>query len=196
MTLTAGSSKRLSQFNRHKNANIYVNDSFLKKQTCLYILSKLCFMEKQEKNKSSNGPFTTYSYTNQTLITLLLKKTFNEVTNITKFLSGISDINMSMGSITELEPGQSFWEHDDRGYQVMGKSADGTDIVRVPPRYSAVLYLNDDYDGGEFVIESMDFCIKPKSGLLVIFDSHYRHKVEVVKNSNRYAIASFDTYLN
>lgn len=196
MTLLVGNSKRLSQFKKHEHANIYVNDSFLRKETCSYLISKLLIMDKQSKDGSGGSPFTTYSYANQKLITLMLKLVFKEITDITRFLSGIEDINMSMGSITEIEPGGSFWEHDDRGYQVIGVDENGIDIVRTPPRYSAVLYLNDDYEGGRFIIESENFCVKPKTGSVIIFDSHYRHRVEVVEKSNRYAIASFDTHLN
>lgn len=153
-------------------------------------------MDKQGKKGSGESPFTTYGYANQKLIASTLKLVFKEITGITRFLSGIEDINMSMGSITEIEPGGSFWEHDDRGHQVLGKDENGADIVRTPPRYSAVLYLNDDYEGGRFVIQSENFCFKPKAGSVIIFDSHYRHRVEVVEKSNRYAISSFDTHLN
>jgi len=153
-------------------------------------------MDKESQKGSGVSPFTTYVYGNQKLITSALKLVFEEITDITRLLSGIEDINMSMGSITEIEPGGFFWEHDDRGYQILGKDNNGVDIVRTPPRYSAVLYLNDDYEGGRFIIESENFCVKPKAGSVVIFDSHYRHRVEVVHKSNRYAIASFDTRLN
>lgn len=195
--LMDGNSKRFSNFKRHRDSKIYVNECFLKKETCSYIVSKIPSMdksnEKQKRGSSGGSVFNTYNYGNQQLITFLLKLSFEELTKITRLLSGIDDIEMSLGSITEIEPGDFFWEHSDTGYQVIGKNKNGEDITRIPPRYSAVLYLNDDYDGGEFVIKSEQFYLKPKSGSVVLFDSEYLHSVNVVEKSNRYAIASFDT---
>lgn len=60
---------------------------------------------------------------------------------------------------------------------------------------SFVIYLNDDYEGGE--IEFRDFLIgrklKPKSGSVLIFPSsnYYIHKVNPVKSGTKYSMTSF-----
>ena len=58
---------------------------------------------------------------------------------------------------------------------------------------SAIIYLNDDYEGGE--IEYVDFGvkIKPKKGSLVIFPSNYayRHIAHPVTSGTKYAIVTF-----
>jgi hypothetical protein len=38
-------------------------------------------------------------------------------------------------------------------------------------RYSMVLYLNDDYEGGDLIFKNHDIVIKPEAGSLVIFPS-------------------------
>ena len=57
--------------------------------------------------------------------------------------------------------------------------------------YSAIFYINDDYDGGEIYFPNWDIEIKPKAGSLVIFPSNdeYVHGVKEIKNLNRYSIA-------
>lgn len=74
--------------------------------------------------------------------------------------------------------------------------------------YSGVLYLNDDYDGGEISFldefyptssfplydKSMGgFCYKPKSGDMVIFPSDKWHGGTKVVGANRYSIIFWST---
>lgn len=59
---------------------------------------------------------------------------------------------------------------------------------------SAVLYLNDEYDGGELVFTRLDnLTIKPKPGDLVVFPSTYlyEHKSNVVPKGTKYCVVSF-----
>lgn len=59
---------------------------------------------------------------------------------------------------------------------------------------SAVLYLNDDYDGGELVFTRLDdLTVKPKPGDLVVFPSTYlyEHKSNVVPKGTKYCVVSF-----
>lgn len=58
---------------------------------------------------------------------------------------------------------------------------------------SALLYLNDDYTGGELHFMNENVSIKPKSGSLIFFegDEHKPHKVKEVLFGNRYNIVSF-----
>ena len=60
------------------------------------------------------------------------------------------------------------------------------------PILSCLGVLNDDYDGGEFIMFD-DFEIKLKQGDLLIFPSNflYPHKVEPVKNGVRYSYISW-----
>jgi predicted 2-oxoglutarate/Fe(II)-dependent dioxygenase YbiX len=61
--------------------------------------------------------------------------------------------------------------------------------------YSSILYLNDDYSGGELYFEELDLLIKPKVNQLVFFPSgsEFRHEVKPVINGDRYTLASFYT---
>jgi hypothetical protein len=64
-------------------------------------------------------------------------------------------------------------------------------IPRFLSDYSSVLYLNDDYEGGELFFPEFDLTIKPKLGDLVTFptNSMYIHAVKEVKHGTRYTIA-------
>lgn len=56
---------------------------------------------------------------------------------------------------------------------------------------SGLIYINDDYDGGEIYFPDTDVLIKPKPGQLVMFPSghQYRHGVTEIKNGERYTFS-------
>ena len=56
--------------------------------------------------------------------------------------------------------------------------------------WTSVCYLNDDYEGGETLIE--DDTIKPQKGRLVVFPSKkMEHGVSLVKGKPRYTYISW-----
>lgn len=65
-----------------------------------------------------------------------------------------------------------------------------THIPRFLSDYSSLVYLNDDYDGGEIVFPEYDLAIKPKPGEVVTFPTNamYLHAVNQVKSGTRYNI--------
>jgi len=61
---------------------------------------------------------------------------------------------------------------------------------------STVLFLNDDFEGGEFVFPDLRVRIRPEPGLLVAFPSSqfYLHGVEPVISGTRYAMVNWFTF--
>ncbi len=58
-------------------------------------------------------------------------------------------------------------------------------------KFAFILYLNDDYDGGETIIHSMA-TIKPEKGKLITFTGNkYIHSVTEIKNKVRYTMAGW-----
>lgn len=78
-------------------------------------------------------------------------------------------------------PGSSLPAHTDKAYGTL-------------PKYATVLYLNDDYLGGELYFSKLNLEFKFPKGSLVIFDTddNYEHGVkEVLDGPTRYVIANF-----
>ena len=76
-------------------------------------------------------------------------------------------------------------------------------VVDFMPRYSpsefntpvlievaANLYLNDDFEGGDFIFPEHKVRVRPEPGMLVAFPSnhHYKHGVEPVTKGQRYSM--------
>jgi hypothetical protein len=62
--------------------------------------------------------------------------------------------------------------------------------------FSGVVYLNDDYLGGEFYFTALDTVIKPKKGMLVAFTAgfYHEHAVLKVQGSQRLTMPFFLTF--
>jgi len=59
--------------------------------------------------------------------------------------------------------------------------------------FAAMLYLNDDFEGGSTVFEHMD--VKPETGKLIVFsNSKYLHHVSRVDKSERYVLSFWYKY--
>lgn len=54
---------------------------------------------------------------------------------------------------------------------------------------SLIIYLNDDYEGGELFFKNFDLTIKPKSGSVLCFPSSfiYLHEVKKITSGSRYS---------
>jgi hypothetical protein len=61
------------------------------------------------------------------------------------------------------------------------------------PTLSSVMYLNDDYEGGEIEFKNQNLCIKPKAGSLVIFPSTppYYHQSKKIVSGVKYMVLQF-----
>lgn len=55
---------------------------------------------------------------------------------------------------------------------------------------SMVFYLNDDFEGGDFIFPDLKIRVRPEPGMMVCFPSnhHYKHGVEPVTKGKRYSI--------
>lgn len=53
------------------------------------------------------------------------------------------------------------------------------------PKFSLIHYLNDDFEGGEFILYP-NTIIKPKKNMFIFIDSNTIHKVNLQKNGERH----------
>ena len=62
--------------------------------------------------------------------------------------------------------------------------------------FSSIVYLNDDYDGGELYFTALDAYIKPKAGMLVAFTAgfHHEHAVLKITRGERLTMPAFYTF--
>ena len=82
--------------------------------------------------------------------------------------------------LLKYEIGQYFYTHYDS-------------YVGVNGAISVLIYLNDNYEGGEIEFINFNAKIKPKAGTLIMFPSNYpyRHIAHAVTSGTKYAVSTF-----
>ena len=104
----------------------------------------------------------------------LFKTVVHEVTNLCKGFD--SDIILDYVGVVRWPVGTFMKPHFDKN------------DIHGPDVFAAMLYLNDDFDGGSTVFEHIE--VKPETGKLVIFsNSQYLHHVSKVEKSERYVLS-------
>lgn len=70
---------------------------------------------------------------------------------------------------------------------------DGNPSAWEVSKFVCLIYLNDDYEGGELNFRDHDICIKPSVGMMITFPGGIKnvHEVKVVDSGTRYTIGSF-----
>jgi len=62
--------------------------------------------------------------------------------------------------------------------------------------FASIVYLNDDYEGGEFYLTALDMVLKPAAGMLVAFTGgfHHEHGVLTIGKGTRITLPAFYTF--
>lgn len=94
------------------------------------------------------------------------------------------DFNDKDYQLARYRDGQYFREHTDA-------------TEEFPRKISVLLYLNEEYSGGEIVFTKKSISIKPTKNTLVIFPStdEYAHSAEPVLSGTKYVVVGFRSYV-
>lgn len=81
-------------------------------------------------------------------------------------------------TVRRYDPGSVMFPHEDYG-------------VPLRPKYTALLYFNDNYEGGEIAFPDKNISIKPKRGSVIIFPSITMHEVKLMISGQRYLTSCY-----
>jgi predicted 2-oxoglutarate/Fe(II)-dependent dioxygenase YbiX len=121
------------------------------------------------------------------------------IKNITSSISALYNsqlINTYTQTIKTVEPAQFLYYDTGGKYDVHNDSEDYINgkLQRVCERDLTILiYLNEDYSGGELEFPDWGVSFKPKSGTLIAFPSYieFSHRVHPVTHGKRYNLVSW-----
>lgn len=161
----------------NSSENIKVFNNFMPIDTCREILSI-----KGSPIKSDNEFWSNRIYENKDISSIA--KPFRD--NIVNLIEKEYAISVSPKN----EPGVVHWGP---GVE-MGLHVD--DLGKESYHMASLIYLNEEFDGGEIYFQTHDITIKPKIGDLLIFPGNlnYAHKVYPVLSGDRYTIPFWFNY--
>lgn len=111
----------------------------------------------------------------------IVQDSLNKTLPLYSSMYGIQNLYINEGfNLLRYESGQKYDEHFD-GYTYTGRSV------------SAIIYLNEDFDGGETEFVNFGIKIKPSAGSMILFPSSYpySHFAHPVFNGSKYAIVTW-----
>lgn len=122
-------------------------------------------------------------------IPIILKTVNNMLQQKIKDLYGMENIYSDLFQIVRWFEGMEQPPHCDDM-----KDSEGTEAFH-HREFGAIIYLNDDYDGGHTFYPQHNFEVIPKSGTLAIHpgDTDHFHGVTKISGGMRYTLASFWT---
>jgi hypothetical protein len=139
-------------------------------------------------NRTLNAQ-TVYSSVNKEIGELLFQ-TRERIKKAIEELYGLdSDVYPDLTQIVRWFPGMEQPPHCDDM-----TNSEGNDWF-AHRHYGAIIYLNDDYEGGHTFYPTHEISITPKAGMLAIHpgDKEHLHGVTKVEGAIRYTVASFWT---
>ncbi|APQ11069.1 hypothetical protein BJP27_06000 [Pseudomonas oryzihabitans] len=92
---------------------------------------------------------------------------------------GISRLKLSGPQLAKYQPGSHIRPHNDTATEFSARCV------------SAILYLNEDYEGGELLFPRIDLYHKARAGELLLFPSEYLHAVAPISSGTRYCFVGF-----
>lgn len=117
----------------------------------------------------------------------LVAKAFEEVIIP---VTGVEIAFYEQPQLLRYEPGGFYKYHIDAGHRVPEKQAWCKAVDR---DISLLIYLRDDFTGGELHFNRLDYNLTPKAGMLVWFpsDARFEHMAKPVITGSRYAVVSW-----
>ena len=136
---------------------IFRIDNFLNSKECNYVIKD--FNDNFEQTKI---------YRNTRILRGMYKPVCDKLNSLFKFYNFSNPYNIEI----------VLWDK---------KSKIDIHLDKVGYKFAFIIYLNDDYSGGETIIDNIK--IKPKTGRIVLFSNgFYLHKVNEIKNKKRYTL--------
>jgi hypothetical protein len=162
----------------NKKSNIHIVENFLNNQE-ISILHSEAMKDIYDENTNSQwlGRITDQKRLSKESVSIL-KLAHQKILEIAK---NFYDVDLQFGSIYEglairkWPTGSSMGEHID-------------DFASFHYNIASLIYINDNYEGGEIKFVDHDLTIKPKSGTLILFpgNKYYSHEVLEVRSGERY----------
>jgi hypothetical protein len=178
--------------------NVFIIENYISKATCDLLISSLSKDMHLTPRKNIFGGISgtdinhiQYGLDDQYNVAIDIYKT--TLISIGNTVSNKLNINHKIKSyfFSCMKPGAKIGIHVDNNYLAAGDTEENQFLY--DKNISALLYLNNNYEGGDIRFTEYNKSIKPSPGTLIFFegDSSKPHEVEEVISGDRYNIVLF-----
>ena len=103
--------------------------------------------------------------------------------------------NRTPGHLLKYSPGHSIGPHSDAALPYQGNSLEPASLAPIKNTLTSVLFLNDQYEGGDVVFRMWGITIKPEYGSMLIYPSSFIgcHEVSPVMAGDRWVFIRWFT---
>jgi predicted 2-oxoglutarate/Fe(II)-dependent dioxygenase YbiX len=170
-------------------ANIVIKENFISKEHLVKIID-YCHSVNNWESKSQLGTDSLHTWeklsSGSNVVFEILQEYINKVQREVEYRFG-RFLESTKPGIRKWNPGEYQDVHAD------GETAAGWPGYNYIVDYGSILYLNDDYEGGELFFPKYNIHLKPKPGTLVFFPSTnmYAHGVTEVTDGIRFTSPHF-----
>jgi hypothetical protein len=121
---------------------------------------------------------------------IMLDGLARSIERVSAFYSLIEPIHPDLLQIVRWRAGSFMRPHADNAHP------DGSEHKMASRDFSGILYLNDDYEGGELFFTGQNVTIRPQAGMMVAFTAgfHHQHGVLRVESGTRLTMPFFLTF--
>lgn len=180
------------------NFDFSINDSFLTKEECSYLVQVLDESREVLDNQEVSVDFwqgrilflSDIYKTHPPAYKIIIDAIKKETEHIQNFYKLTQPIYCDVINIVYWPEGKFMPAHADNA------NPDGSPHDMAYRDFSSICYLNDDYEGGNVYFTTQDMTIRPKTGRNLSFTGgfHHEHSVLKVTKGNRYSLAAFYTF--
>ena len=156
---------------------IYTFDNFLNNDECSQILDIINSYNFNKARQFSSGRNNKEIFINDIYLSNLLNKKFNR-----SFFSTIKFKKYT-------EPFE-FYKYDSGDYINPHTDSPRLFSDNSESNFTAIIHLNDEYDGGATHFNDLDFSVKPVKGLLLLFNHSLKHEAQLVSDGVKYIYRS------
>jgi predicted 2-oxoglutarate/Fe(II)-dependent dioxygenase YbiX len=170
-------------------SNIVIKENFISKEHLVKIID-YCHSVNNWESKSQLGTDSLHTWeklsSGSNVVFEILQEYINKVQREVEYRFG-RFLESTKPGIRKWNPGEYQDVHAD------GETAAGWPGYNYIVDYGSILYLNDDYEGGELFFPKYNIHLKPKPGTLVFFPSTnmYAHGVTEVTDGIRFTSPHF-----
>jgi len=168
--------------------NIVIKENFISQDKLDFIMSSIDETVSWGSNSMAGIPdkVTNNLYQEKPEVHKILKEAIDQVQKEIEYHFG-RPLETNSAGIRRWDTGEFQPLHAD------GEDTEGHPNEAFIVDYGAVIYLNDDYEGGEIYFPDHGIELKPKAGTLVFFPSStmYIHGVKEITRGSRYTTPSF-----